>query len=135
LAPEANSKPRKYVRPFPSTWWLSRPAYTKFMVRELTSAFIAAYTLFLLVLMCGAQDEQTFRRLFDALSSPASIVAHLVVLFFALFHTITFFNLTPRAIVVRIGEEKLPEPVVQGVHYAGWVVVSLLLFVLVMIRS
>jgi fumarate reductase subunit C len=119
----------------PAIWWLSRPAYTKFMVRELTSVFIAAYTLFLLVLMCAAPDEQAFHRLFEALTSPASIVAHLVVLFFALFHTITFFNLTPRAIVVRIGEEKLPESVVKGVHYAGWVVVSLVLFVLVLIRS
>ena len=129
---EWNSKPRHYVRPMPGIWWLKRPAYTKFMVRELTSGFIAAYALFLLVLTCGAGDAATFHRLFEALGSPASIFVHIEVLFFALFHTITFFNLTPRAIVVRVGEEKISEAVIQAVHYAGWAFVSLILFAVVL---
>jgi fumarate reductase subunit C len=135
VASDVQSKPRQYVRPIPKTWWLKRPAYTKFMVRELTSGFIAAYTLLLLALCCGASEGDSFHALFTALSSPPSVAAHLVVLFFALFHTITFFNLTPRAIVVRIGEEKLPERMVQAVHYVGWVVVSLVLFALAMMGS
>lgn len=122
-----SGKPRQYVRPIPWTWWLKRPAYTKFMVRELTSVFIAAYTIFLLVLACSARDAAAFQRLFAVLRSPVSVLLHLVVLFFALFHTITFFNLTPRAIVVRVGEERVPEDAIALAHYAGWLVLSILL--------
>jgi fumarate reductase subunit C len=127
-----DGKPRRYVRPMPALWWLKRPAYFKFMVREVTSAFIAGYALCLLVLMCGAGDANGFHTMFVSLQSPTSVALHLVVLAFALFHTITFFNLTPRAIVVHRGEEKLPEIAIKGAHYAGWVVVSAVLFFIVL---
>ena len=43
----------------------------------------------------------------------------------ALFHTITWFNLAPRALVVRIGEDKVPDLLIAGPHYMGWMVFSL----------
>ena len=128
----AKSKSRHYLRPVPALWWLKRPNYTKFMVRELTSGVIAAYALFLLVLTCGARGADGFHELYASLSSPGSMLLHLVALFCALFHTVTFFNLTPRAIVVHVGEEKVPEGVIQAVHYVGWVIVSVALFALVL---
>ncbi len=124
-------KPRPYVRPIPWTWWLKRPAYTKFMVRELSSAAIAAYALFLLVLVCSARDVASFHGVYEALRSPASVVLHVVVLAFSLFHTVTFFNLTPRAIVVRVGEDKVPDDVIRWAHYFGWALVSAALLFLV----
>ncbi len=36
-----------------------------------------------------------------ALKSPLAILFHVVALAFALFHTCTWFNLTPKALVVR----------------------------------
>lgn len=125
-----SDKPRRYVRPIPWTWWLKRPAYTKFMVRELTSAFIAPYALFLLVLVCAAKEPGRFHALYQSLRSPLSVALHLVVLFFALFHAITFFNLTPRALVVRVGEEKIPDSAIALLHYLGWAVVSVVLLFL-----
>jgi fumarate reductase subunit C len=124
------SRPRQYVRTVPGTWWLKKRSYTKFMVRELSSAFIAAYALFLLVPLCAANDVPAFHRVFLALKSPQSVVLHLIVMVFALFHTITFFNLTPRAIVLRFGEEKVPEAIIQVVHYALWGLVSIALLAL-----
>ncbi len=121
-------RPTPYVRPMPWSWWLKRPAYTKFMVRELTSAFIAAYAVFLVVLACAAKNVGGVHAMVVALRSPMSVVLHLIVLAFALFHTVTFFNLTPRALVFRIGEEKVPEEVIQLGHYAAWVALSLVLF-------
>lgn len=126
----AAGKPRQYVRPIPWGWWLKKPAYTKFMVREVTSAFIAAYACALLVLMCGARDVPAFHHLYQALRTPLSVAAHGVVLGFSLFHTVTFFNLTPRALVVRVGEEKLSEDFIRIAHYAAWVLVTIVLFLL-----
>src|SRR5687767_7328218 len=100
----AKPKIKEYHRPVSPTWWLARPAYVKFMVRELTSAFIAGYAVFLLILMRDARDEMAFQAMLESLKSPVSIVLHLVVLGFALFHSITFFNLTPRVLVFHRGE-------------------------------
>jgi fumarate reductase subunit C len=65
------------------------------------------------------------------LGSPLSVVLHLIALIFACYHSITFFNLTPRVLVVFRGDEKVPEQVIAGVHYAAWLVVSVVLIVLV----
>ena len=38
-----------YHRHVPNTWWLQRRPYILFMIRELTSVFVAGYCIFLLV--------------------------------------------------------------------------------------
>ena len=127
----AKPKIKEHHRPVSPTWWLARPAYVKFMVRELTSAFIAGYAVFLLILMRNARDETAFQAMLESLKSPVSIVLHLVVLGFALFHSITFFNLTPRVLVFHRGEEQVPDSAIQGAHYALWAVVSIVLLFIV----
>src|SRR5438067_1591917 len=116
----------------PLTWWLKRPAYIWFMVRDVTSVFIAGYCIFLMWLLCHASRPETFTGFYESLKSPLSVVLHLIALVFAVFHSVTFFNLTPRVMVVFRGEEKVPEKVIAGVHYAAWAVVSIVLFVIVL---
>lgn len=121
---------KHYVRPIPGNWWLTRPAYLQFMIRELTAGFLGAYAVFLLVLMSKARDPIAFAALLGLLKSPISIALHLVVLAFALFHSVTFFNLTPKVLVLHRGEEKVPAAAISGAHYAAWLVVSLILLAL-----
>ena len=126
-------KPKELIRPMPATWWLKKPAYTWFMIRDVTSVFIAGYCVFLLVLMARAAGDPTeFAARFECLKSPLSVVLHLIALVFAVYHSVTFFNLTPRVLVVFRGEEKVPEAAIAGVHYVAWAVVSVVLFVLVL---
>jgi fumarate reductase subunit C len=128
------TKPKELIRPMPATWWLKNPAYTRFMIRDATSVFIAGYCVFLIVLMHRASgDAASFQDFYDKLASPLSVVLHLIVLAFACYHSVTFFNLTPRVIVLFRGEEKVPEHLIAGAHYAAWLVVSLVLIVLVLI--
>ncbi len=117
---------RELIRRMPATWWLRKPAYTRFMIRDLTSVFIAGYCVFLLVLMYRA-EYPGFDGFYASLKSPVSVVLHLIALFFAVYHSITFFNLTPRVLVVFRGEERLSDSVIAAVHYAAWVVASLVL--------
>ena len=59
----------------------------------------------------------------------ASVAFHLLALAFALYHTTTWFNVTPKAMPVQLGEARLPGGVIIGAHYAGWALVSgLILF-------
>jgi fumarate reductase subunit C len=124
------TRSKELLRPMPLTWWLKNPAYTRFMIRDVTSVFIAGYCVFLMVLMSRARDAAGFEALYKSLASPWSVVLHLIVLAFAVYHSITFFNLTPRVLVVFRGEEKVPESAIAGGHYALWALVSLVLLVI-----
>lgn len=118
---------KPYVREIPkSSWFLRQPRYMRYMAREITCIFIGAYTLMLLVgVMRLSQGQAEYESFLAALRSPASIVFHLLVLGFSVYHTATWFNVTPKALPVQIGEEFLPGGVITGVHYLGWAVLSL----------
>src|SRR5437588_12988895 len=88
-------KSKEYIRPIPGNWWLKKRSYTLFMIRELTAVFVAGYALFLLFLLFRAtQGADAFAGFVDGLKSPLSIALHLVALIMALYHSITFFNLS-----------------------------------------
>ena len=122
-----------YHRPVPNTWWLKRKPYVLFMIRELTSIFVAGYCIFLLVLISKlGKGADAYGNLIAALKSPSSVALHLITLAFVLYHTITWFNLTPKILVLYRGEERIPQGLVAGVFYAGWVVVSVIIVCLVL---
>ena len=122
-----------YHRPVSKTWWLKRKPYILFIIRELTSVFVAGYCVFLLVLVYKlTQGAEVYSNLIAALTSPSSIVLHFITLAFVLYHTITWFNLTPKILVIYKGEERIPQRLVAGTFYAGWVVVSVVLAWLVL---
>lgn len=115
-----------YVRPVSNWWWLERRPYTLFILREITSVFVAGYCVFLVYLLYQlGQGPQGYAAVLEALRSPLSIALHVVALLFVLYHTVTWFNLTPKVMVVRIGEERLSPVLIAGAVYAGWIVVSL----------
>ena len=122
-----------YHRPVSNTWWLKRKPYILFMIRELTSVFVAGYCIFLLVLVYKlTQGAEAYDNLMAILKSPSSVALHLVTLSFVLYHTITWFNLTPKILVLYKGEERISQGLVAGTFYAGWVVVSIIVTLLVL---
>src|SRR5262245_40060333 len=122
-------KTKEYIRPMPVTWWLHNRHLTLFMVRELSSIFVAGYAVFLLVLLYRAgQGREQFDAFFQALRSPGMIALHLVALAFVVYHSITSFNAAPPIMVVRRGEEKVSPTLIVGANYAMWLVVSVLVF-------
>ncbi len=118
-----------YVRPMSTTWYLKTAPYRRFMVREVTSFFMAGYLVFLLVVLAQLDNgPEAYRALLGTLRSPLSVIGHGLVLLAALYHAITWFNLTPKAVVVRIGEERLPGAVVAiAAGYGPWIVASALI--------
>jgi fumarate reductase subunit C len=123
---------KTWVRPIPATWWLRRRTYFLFIVRELTSVFVAGYVAFLLVMIARAQDEASFARFYEGLACPASVALHVLTLLMVLFHAITWINLTPKVMVVWRGEQKVSPLLITGANYAAWLVVSGLVLWLVL---
>ena len=119
---------KPYVRPMPVAWWLERGPYVFFMLRELTSVFVAAYLILFMVMIHRLhQGPAAYQSFLEALKSPLAIVFHVVALAFALFHTITWFNLTPKALVVRVGEKALRPAAIIAPNYVAWIVISLII--------
>ena len=115
-----------YVRTIPKVrWFLRHPRYVRYMAREFTCLFIGAYTLLMVWgLRELANGPAAWQGFLESLRSPASVAFHLVALGFALYHSITWFNLTPKALPVQIGVDFLPDRAISGAHYAAWVVLS-----------
>lgn len=122
-----------YRRPYHIFWWANRWIHVKFIARELTSLCVAGYVMVLLYyvysLRTGPNEFEAFASI---LQSPVVIVLHVLALGGLLFHSITWFNLAPKAMVVKVGEKNLPGVVIALMNYAGWVVISAALIWLVM---
>lgn len=116
---------RPYKRQMPANWWLQKTNYTLFMLRELTSVFIWAFLLaYLVQLSYLAQGTDAYLAFRDERASFGWILFHIVALIAAVYHTVTFFNVSPQAAGVHIGEEKVPPAFIIGPLYAGWLVIS-----------
>lgn len=109
-----------------STWWLRHPSYVRFMVRELTSVFIAIFlVVFLVQLHQLSRGPAAYGAFLEKLRSPAWIAFHVVALAFALYHTVTWFNLTGVVQVVRLGERQVPPALVVAATFGAWALISL----------
>lgn len=116
----------QWYRPRMSTWWwLRKRSYFLFILRELSSVFVAWAVVFL-ILLVGAMTggRGSYQNFLDWADSPWVIVLNVVTLVFLVYHAITWFNLTPKAMVVKARGQRVPERVVAGSAYGGWLVVS-----------
>jgi fumarate reductase subunit C len=119
---------KPYRRPVSSTWWLSKSNYVLFMLRELTSVFVAAFLVFYLAQLSHLEEgTEAYTAFLGQRSSFGWILFHIVALIAALYHSVTWFNLTPKVMVVHRGEEKVPPAFIAGPHYAAWVVISVVI--------
>ncbi len=112
-------------------WWLGASRYRRYMLRELTSLLIGAYAFTLIIgLWRISQGADAFNAWLAALQSPLGLFFSAVTFIAALYHSITWFNVTPKAMSIRIGVNKVPDKMIIGAHYAAWFLISLLLYLL-----
>lgn len=113
-------KPR--IRPL---WWLSRRSYTLFLLRELSSLFVGWSVVYLLLLVRAVgRGPAEYRQFLDWSASPWLVALNVVSLAFVLYHAVTFINLTPQAMVVRLRGRRVPPRLLGGSIYLTWLLVS-----------
>ena len=126
MAEEVTRKP--YERVMTMRWILRHPRYLRYMAREFSCLFIGAWTLMMVWgLKQLAEGRASWDAFLEMLRSPWSIAFHALVLGFSLYHTFTWFNLTPKALPVQVGEAFVPDVVIAGAHYVAWAMLSLVL--------
>jgi fumarate reductase subunit C len=116
---------RPYARPITSEWIFRHPRYLRYMVREFSCLFIGGWTLLMVWgLKALSEGPAAWAAFLELLKTPASILFHLLTLAFAAYHSVTWFNLTPKALPVQLGEEFLPDGAISGAHFAAWALLS-----------
>ena len=118
-------EPRLYWRRVSTYWWLWQPSYLKFILRELTSVFVAVFVVVtLLQIRALMRGPQAYAELQQWLSRPHVLALNAVSFLFVLFHAVSWFRLAPRAMVIRVRGKRVPDLLISGPNYIAWVVIS-----------
>lgn len=125
--------PRWYRPQISTYWWLGKWPYVKFILRELSSVAVAwtvgLLLLQILTLVRGGDSYDIFEML---MSQPWMIALNIVAFAFLLMHSITWFNLAPKAMAVRVGGKRVPAIAISGPQYVAWIGISAIVFYIVM---
>ena len=117
--------PKWYRVRMPIFWWVHKWVHMKFILRELTSVAVAFYAVVLLLQIHAlAQGPEAYVNFLAWHKTPIAIILHAIAFLFVLFHSVTWFNLSPRALVIRIGKKRIPDAMIVASNYAAWLVFS-----------
>lgn len=123
---------RRYRRPM-GRWYLRRAYLLRYTLRELTAVFVLIEALILLAgLAALAAGPSAWAGYREVLAHPLSIGLHAVLLVAALYNSLTWFVVAPKAIpALFIGTRPVPGLAVTLAHVAVFAVVSaVIVFVL-----
>lgn len=118
--------PKWYRPPISIWWWLKKRSYAAFMLRELTSVFVAFFAIVLLWQVRSlAEGPESYARVMARLQTPLFLALDVLAFLMILFHMVTWFNVAPAAMVVRVRGKRIPDWALAGSHYAAWVLLSI----------
>ncbi len=117
--------PRWFRRRVSTYWWLERWSYVAFILRELSSIFVAWGVLYLLLLVRAVSHGDTaYRQFLEWSTKPTIVVLNLVSMLFVVYHAITWFNLASQAIVMHAGGRRVPGSLITASNYVAWLLIS-----------
>ena len=129
------SKRKKYVRPITATWWQKLDFYKAYMVREATSIFAVWFCIVLLYgVLCLASNPVPGLGIFDFigfLRNPIVVFLNIITLIATLYHTATYFVMTPKVMNIIVKNERLPHHVLRNALWAVTAVISVIALILV----
>ena len=126
------SNRRPYVRSMDG-WWKRDGYFIRYMVREVTAVFVAAYAVVLLFgLVRLAQGEAAFNGWLQYLKTPWMLVFHLIVLATFVYHTWSWFNIMPKTMpIMFVGGKRVQPGTITGTGIAAAVVACLAVLLIV----
>lgn len=118
-------QPRLYRRRPSTFWFVERRSYLVFVLRELSSLFVAWFVVFLLLLLRAIGAGAAAYQEFVAWSAqPWMLALNVVALAFVILHAVTWFALAPDAMVLKVRGRRVPRGQIIAGHYVTWAAVS-----------
>ena len=123
---------RPYIREVSKTrWWLKQPRYIRYMMREISALFIGVYVLVLIAgLLQLSRGEATYSAYLAAVEGPAGLSFGFIAWLFAIYHSYTWFQVTPKAMPLMVGGNRIPGAIIIAAHWFGFAVASAVLWLL-----
>lgn len=116
-------------------WWLQNRKYFIFMMREFSSIFILIYVLtFSYQLLQATKGPKDYAAFLDFLRTPSILLVNLVVLAFALMHSVSWFMLTSKVIPIKIGKIHVPPKLAFFGNIVAWIAVSVTIYLVILSR-
>ncbi len=120
-----DNKTRTYEYKQSKTWWLGNRRYALYMVRELSGFAVALYGfMFLAQLFALTQGPIAYASLLRVLLSPAGILLSAILLGFAVFHSLTWFDLTAKVQPPKLKGKPVPRKLVVAGNIIIWLFIS-----------
>jgi fumarate reductase subunit C len=121
VRPEGEPRYPVYVRKVPRTWWLRTGPFRRFAAREITSMFAAAFSgLMILYLFALSRGREHYEGFLRWLKLPLVVAALALILVAMLYHTATWFRLTTRILLIRLGGRTIPRAGIGAALVAAW---------------
>ncbi len=119
---------RYYARYHPRMslfWWLRKPSYLLFILRELSSLAALWFVVFFILLVRAiGRGEAAFDDFLDWASHPVVVAVNVIAFAFVLLHVVTWFDLTPNAVVARLGGWQVPRWLIMASQYVALAAIS-----------
>jgi len=117
--------PRWYRARISTYWWLRRGPYLKFILRELSSVFVAIWAVMTLLQIRGViRGPEAYAAFQDRLRTPLLLMLNSVAFLFVLLHTLTWFQAAPQAMAVRVKGQRIPDVLVVAANFVIWLALS-----------
>jgi fumarate reductase subunit C len=116
---------KTFKRKIPILWWTKKVSHLLFITRELTSIAVAYFAIVILMLVNAlSKGEQAYFEFLQLMASPLMMAVNILTIIGIFFHSITWFNLAPKAMVIKLGKNKVPGVLIALANYVGWLVIS-----------
>jgi len=106
------------------TWWAQQRRYIRYMLREVSSLFIGIFSI---VLVCGlyrlSQGEAEFNSWRETLWNNGFVLS-IIVLLFALYHSVSWFSVTPKAMPLTFSGKRIAPEIIIAAHWLLWLLSS-----------
>jgi len=123
--PYTLNHPRWYRKRVSTYWWLQRWEYLRFVLREISSVFVAWFVVLTIVqIYAASRGSDPYSEFLDFLKNPFVIAFNLISFLFVVYHSITWFNLSARAMSIRVGGKKVPGFMISGPNFVAWLIIS-----------
>ena len=123
--PYTLNHPRWYRKRVSTYWWLQRWEYLRFVLREISSVFIAWFVvLTLMQIYSASRGPNAYADFLEFLKNPCVLALNIISFFFVVYHSITWFNLSAHAMSIRVGGKKIPGFMISGPNFVAWFVIS-----------
>jgi fumarate reductase subunit C len=117
--------PRWLRRHVSTYWWLRKWSYFAFILREISSVFVAWSVAYVLLMVHAVgQGDAAYNDFLEWSRHPWVLAVNVSSLLLVCFHAVTWFNLAPQALVVHLGHRHVPGVLIAASNYAAWVAVS-----------